>query len=107
MALAVSLRETIASGPRAFFEAALMLTFFLLVGRYLAHRTRAGARSAAAEIAALEVRTAERIAPDGSRATVPLDARARRRHPRRRPRRAHPGRRHRDRRAAPRSTPRS
>ncbi len=74
LALAVSLRETMLSGPSAFFEAALMLTFFLLVGRYLAHLTRAGARSAAAEIAALEVRTAERIAPDGSRATVPLDA---------------------------------
>ncbi len=74
LALGVSLRETVASGPQAFFEAALMLTFFLLVGRYLAHRTRAGARSAAAEIASLEVMTASRIAPDGSHATVPLDA---------------------------------
>jgi P-type Cu2+ transporter len=74
LATAVSLRETVASGHQAFFEAALMLTFFLLVGRYLAHRTRAGARSAAAEIAALEVVTADRIAPDGSRAAVPLDA---------------------------------
>ncbi|HET9069186.1 MAG TPA: heavy metal translocating P-type ATPase, partial [Amaricoccus sp.] len=74
MALGVSLMETVASGPRAYYEAAIMLTFFLLVGRYLAHRTRAGARSAAAEIAALEVHTALRIAPDGSRATVPLDA---------------------------------
>ena len=74
LAAGVSLRETIGSGDQAFFEAALMLTFFLLVGRYLAHRTRAGARSAAAEIAALEVATAERIGPDGNRATVPLDA---------------------------------
>ncbi len=38
-----------------------MLTFFLLVGRYLAHRARAAARSAAAELAALEVRMATRL----------------------------------------------
>ncbi|MFT3973227.1 MAG: heavy metal translocating P-type ATPase [Amaricoccus sp.] len=73
MALAVSLRETILSGPRAYFEAAVMLSFFLLVGRYLAHLTRASARSAAAEIAALEVHLVERIAV-GGRETVPLDA---------------------------------
>lgn len=73
MALAVSLRETMLSGPRAYFEAAVMLTFFLLVGRYLAHLTRASARSAAAEIAALEVHMAERIR-DGRRESVPLDA---------------------------------
>jgi Cu2+-exporting ATPase len=74
MAAAISLRETMLSGPRAYFEAAIMLTFFLLVGRYLAHRTRALARSAAAELAALEVAMADRLRPDGSRETVPLDA---------------------------------
>ena len=51
------------SGPRAYFEAAIMLTFFLLVGRYLAHRTRAAARSAAAELAALEVHDRRAAAP--------------------------------------------
>ena len=51
-----------------------MLSFFLLIGRYLAHLTRASARSAAAEIAALEVHMAERVAPDGTRETVPMDA---------------------------------
>lgn len=74
LALCVSLWETMHSGRHAFFDAALMLTFFLLVGRYLAHLTRASARSAAAEVAALEVRMAERVAPDGRRETVPLDA---------------------------------
>ncbi|MBP7003702.1 heavy metal translocating P-type ATPase [Amaricoccus sp.] len=74
MAAAVSLWETILGGRQAFFEAAIMLTFFLLIGRYLAHRTRAAARSAAAEIAALEVRLATRIRPDGGRETVPVDA---------------------------------
>lgn len=74
MACAISLRETALSGPRAYFEAATALTFFLLVGRYLTHRTRASARSAAAELAALEVATAERVAADGRRETVPVDA---------------------------------
>ncbi|MFO1142698.1 MAG: heavy metal translocating P-type ATPase [Amaricoccus sp.] len=74
LAAAVSLRETVLSGPRAYFEAAIGLTFFLLVGRYLAHLTRARARSAATELAALEVHTAERVFPDGSRSTVPVDA---------------------------------
>ncbi|WP_424933513.1 heavy metal translocating P-type ATPase [Amaricoccus macauensis] len=74
LALGVSLWETTQSGEHAFFDAALMLTFFLLVGRYLALVTRGSARSAAAEVAALEVRTAERIKKDGELETVPLDA---------------------------------
>jgi Cu2+-exporting ATPase len=74
LALAVSLSETILSGHQAFFEAAIMLTFFLLVGRYLAHAARLSARSAAAELAALEVRRADRVTPDGAIESVPLDA---------------------------------
>lgn len=74
LALGVSLWETSRSGEHAFFDAALMLTFFLLIGRYLAHITRASARSAAAEIAALEVHMADRVLPDGSTETVPVDA---------------------------------
>lgn len=74
LALAVSLSETMLSGEQAFFEAAIMLTFFLLVGRYLAHAARLSARSAAAELAALEVRRARRPLPDGTFETVPVDA---------------------------------
>ncbi|MEX0969946.1 MAG: heavy metal translocating P-type ATPase [Paracoccaceae bacterium] len=74
LALGVSIWETAQSGAHAFFDAALMLTFFLLIGRYLAHRTRAAARSAAAELAALEVQMAVRIGPDGAREQVVLDA---------------------------------
>jgi Cu2+-exporting ATPase len=74
LAAAVSLRETALAGPRTYFEASVGLTFFLLVGRYLAHRTRAAARSAAAELAALEVAMANRVLPDGTRETVPVDA---------------------------------
>ncbi len=47
--------------------------FFLLIGRYLDHRTRAAARSAAAELTALSARAATLIGPDGRRATVAID----------------------------------
>jgi Cu2+-exporting ATPase len=55
LALVTSLWETSLSGEHAYFDAALALTFFLLAGRYLDHRTRSIARSAAEELAALEV----------------------------------------------------
>ncbi len=61
LTIAISLFETLQSGPHAYFEAVVMLTFFLLIGRYLDHRARALARSAAQELAALEVPRATRL----------------------------------------------
>lgn len=58
LACGLSLYETAVGGEEAYFDAALSLTFFLLIGRYLDHRTRAAARSAAQELAALEVPSA-------------------------------------------------
>jgi P-type Cu2+ transporter len=55
LASSISLYETMQGGHHAYFDAAVMLCFFLLLGRYLDHRTRAVARSAAEELAALEV----------------------------------------------------
>ena len=55
LASSISVYETWMSGHQAYFDAAVMLSFFLLLGRYLDHRTRALARSAAEELAALEV----------------------------------------------------
>ncbi len=55
LASSISLYETMHSGEKAYFDAAVMLAFFLLLGRYLDHRSRALARSAAQELAALEV----------------------------------------------------
>ena len=65
LALATSLWETMLSGAHAYFDAALALTFFLLAGRYLDHRTRAIARSAAEELTALEVPRATRVTETG------------------------------------------
>ena len=69
LALGTSLYETTLSGEHAYFDAAISLTFFLLGGRYLDHRTRAIARSAAEELAALEVPRAEQIVA-GTEVTV-------------------------------------
>ncbi|MDJ1006425.1 MAG: heavy metal translocating P-type ATPase [Paracoccaceae bacterium] len=69
LALALSLWETRASGHHAYFDAALSLVFFLLLGRYLDHKTRASARSAAEELTALEVPKAWRV-EDGEEVEV-------------------------------------
>jgi len=71
LALVTSLWETSLSGHHAYFDAALTLTFFLLAGRYLDHRTRAIARSAAEELAALEVPRAI-LLRDGEEQQVPI-----------------------------------
>ena len=65
LAVGTSLWETSLSGKHAYFDAAITLTFFLLAGRYLDHRTRAAARSAAEELAALEVPRVSRLTADG------------------------------------------
>ncbi len=70
LSMLTSLWETSLSGQHAYFDAALALTFFLLGGRYLDHRTRALARSAARELAALEVPRAFRVT-DGQEVEVP------------------------------------
>ncbi|ETX28700.1 heavy metal translocating P-type ATPase [Roseivivax isoporae] len=56
------------AGGHAWFEAALSLTFFLLAGRYLDLSCRRAARSAAAELSALDVATATRIGAAGPEA---------------------------------------
>ncbi|MGI9389311.1 MAG: heavy metal translocating P-type ATPase [Boseongicola sp.] len=61
IACAMSVYETAYGGHHAWFDAALALTFFLLIGRYLDHLTRKAARSAAAELTALENTRVTRI----------------------------------------------
>ncbi len=71
LASSISLFETWKSGHHAYFDAAVMLSFFLLAGRYLDHRTRAVARSAAEELAALEVPRAV-VLRAGAEVTLPI-----------------------------------
>ncbi|MEH6523019.1 heavy metal translocating P-type ATPase [Sulfitobacter sp.] len=73
LASAMSLFETLQGGTEAYFDAALSLTFFLLIGRYMDHRTRSAARSAARELTALEVHTAERLTGDETKTVAVTD----------------------------------
>ncbi len=71
LASSISLFETFMGGEHAYFDAAVSLCFFLLAGRYLDYRSRAAARSAAEELAALEVPRAI-LLRDGQELLVPL-----------------------------------
>ncbi len=74
LACITSLYEIMQStGGAVWFDAALSLTFFLLAGRYLDHRARAAARSAAAELAALEVPRAILIDGEAHRTVAVAD----------------------------------
>ncbi|MEM1101194.1 MAG: heavy metal translocating P-type ATPase [Pseudomonadota bacterium] len=66
LACAMSLYEVVHSGQHAWFDAALTLTFFLLVGRVLDQRLRRAAHSAADNLAAMEPSRVLRI-EDGVR----------------------------------------
>ncbi|WP_299614669.1 heavy metal translocating P-type ATPase [uncultured Tateyamaria sp.] len=72
LACGLSLYETMTGGAHAYFDAALSLTFFLLAGRVLETRMRQAARSAAADLAALEPMRVTRLAGD-TRVSVPVD----------------------------------
>jgi len=71
LAASMSLYETTQHGAHAYFDAALSLTFFLLAGRYLDYRTRASARSAAQELAAMEAPRALKMI-DGRETVTPV-----------------------------------
>ncbi|MBJ3763328.1 cadmium-translocating P-type ATPase [Maribius pontilimi] len=76
LAAGSSLYETIyEAGADTWFDAALSLTFFLLAGRYLDHRARAAARSAAAELTALELPRATLIDGGARRSVAVSDLR--------------------------------
>ncbi|CAK9042021.1 Nitrogen fixation protein FixI (E1-E2 type cation ATPase FixI) [Durusdinium trenchii] len=65
LALSLSLFEFFKGGEHAYFDAAVMLLFFLLIGRYLDHRLRLRARAAARDLLALQATTANRINANG------------------------------------------
>jgi len=74
LAVAVSVQQTMQSAQHAYFDAAVGLLFFLLIGRYLDRRARAKARSAAARLIGLRASTAGVIGPDGVERRVPATA---------------------------------
>ncbi|NMG40642.1 cadmium-translocating P-type ATPase [Chelativorans sp. ZYF759] len=71
-AYVMSLYETMTSGPHAYFDAAVTLLFFLLIGRTLDHVMRERARVAVKGLARLSARGATIVSPDGSRAYLPV-----------------------------------
>ena len=65
LAAGVSLWETIRGGPHVYFDSAIALLFFLLIGRFLDWRARRQAQSAAARLIALQDIPVTVIGDDG------------------------------------------
>jgi Cu2+-exporting ATPase len=72
LAFGMSLSETIQHGPHAYFDAAVSLLFFLLIGRTLDHVMRNRARRAISGLARLVPRGALVAQADGSRDYLPV-----------------------------------
>ena len=66
LASLMSLFDTWRSETHAYFDSAITLLFFLLIGRYLDRHARGRARSAVAHVAALTARSATVLDADGS-----------------------------------------
>jgi Cu2+-exporting ATPase len=69
----LSLYETVQHGTYAYFDAAVTLLFFLLIGRTLDHVMRDRARQAVSGLAKLSPRGALVVRPDDTRTYLPLD----------------------------------
>jgi Cu2+-exporting ATPase len=65
LATAMSLFQTIRGTEQVYFDAAIMLTFFLLIGRYLDELVRVRARGAAENLLGLKALSATVIGEDG------------------------------------------
>ncbi len=73
LAFTVSVVETVRGGPHAYFDAVVMLLFFLLIGRFLDARLRRRAHAAAEQLAAMRSRSVTRIEADGTARAVRVD----------------------------------
>ena len=74
LATAMSLYQTVRGGEHVYFDAAITLLFFLLVGRFLDQRMRVRAAGAAANLLGLRGTTATVIHADGSTARLAAGA---------------------------------
>jgi Cu2+-exporting ATPase len=72
LAVSMSVYETFTHAAHAYFDSAVMLLAFLLLGRYLDHAMRRKTRAVAANLAALRAPIARRLSPEGAEALVPL-----------------------------------
>jgi len=72
LTLVISFSETVLRGRDAYFDAAVSLLFLLLIGRWLDHRLRARAKSAAADLLALQAPGAVVLGADGVEHRKPL-----------------------------------
>jgi Cu2+-exporting ATPase len=74
LASAMSLLQTLRGGDQVYFDAAIMLTFFLLIGRYLDESVRVKAKGAAENLLGLKALSATVIGADGRPRRVPARA---------------------------------
>jgi Cu2+-exporting ATPase len=72
LAFGMSLYETVQHGPHAYFDAAISLLFFLLIGRTLDHMMRERARLAVKGLARLAARGALVAQDDGTQLYLPV-----------------------------------
>jgi Cu2+-exporting ATPase len=72
LTLGISFSETILRGRDVYFDAAVSLLFLLLIGRWLEHRLRARASSAAADLLALQAPSATLVGPGDELTVIPL-----------------------------------
>jgi len=70
LAAGMSVFQTAEGAEHAYFDASVSLLFFLLIGRYLDHRARARARSAATHLLALQARAATVVDDSGAQHAV-------------------------------------
>lgn len=74
LALGMSVVETWNHAEHAYFDGAIMLIFFLLIGRYLDQLMRRRTRDLAGNLAALKAETALRLLADGTTVVMPIAA---------------------------------
>nr|WP_306269446.1 heavy metal translocating P-type ATPase [Pararhizobium sp. IMCC3301] len=73
LALGMSLYETFTGGTDAYFDAAVTLLFFLLIGRYLDQRMRDKARKSVVSLSRMSAKGGSRIMPDGGLVYTPVE----------------------------------
>jgi Cu2+-exporting ATPase len=74
LALGMSVAETLNHAEHAYFDSAVMLLFFLLIGRYLERAMRRRTRAVATNLAALRGESAVKFVSESEIRTVPVAA---------------------------------